>query len=201
MSGIMSGNYDKIYARYAQGKGEDGRETESRTAALEFYYTKQHLDGYITKDKSVLEVGCGTGYYGLYYADRCLKYVGIDFIPQHIEIFNKKITENTLVNTSCQVGDATNLESIPDNSFDVVLCLGPMYHLPPEERELVFTECTRVCKAGGITAFAYITSSARMPALVACTTRIPTPKQTSMYWKKARTTCAPDCSTTLCRRK
>ncbi len=31
-----------------------------------------------------------------------------------------------------------------------------MYHLPPHERELVLAECTRVCKDGGIVAFAYI---------------------------------------------
>jgi ubiquinone/menaquinone biosynthesis C-methylase UbiE len=154
----MSSNYDKILARYAQGKGEEGRESESRTNALEFYYTKKHLDGYITKDKRVLEVGCGTGYYGLYYADCCLEYVGIDLILQHIEIFNKKIAENKFANVSCQVGDATNLENIPDNWFDVVLCLGPMYHLPPDERNLVFAECNRVCKTDGIAAFAYITS-------------------------------------------
>jgi len=31
-----------------------------------------------------------------------------------------------------------------------------MFHLPPEERELVFAECRRVCKPGGIITFAYI---------------------------------------------
>lgn len=31
-----------------------------------------------------------------------------------------------------------------------------MYHLPPEERELAFMEAIRVCKRGGLLAFAYI---------------------------------------------
>ena len=44
----MSSNYDKLVARYSQSNGEDGRYMESRTNALEFYYTKKHLDGYIT---------------------------------------------------------------------------------------------------------------------------------------------------------
>ena len=31
-----------------------------------------------------------------------------------------------------------------------------MYHLPPNERELVFAECARVCKMNGVIALAYI---------------------------------------------
>ncbi|MDD4496222.1 MAG: class I SAM-dependent methyltransferase [Eubacteriales bacterium] len=151
----MSSNQDIIFARYG-GNKEDGRETSSRTASLEFYYTKKHLDSFIKGDSRVLEMGCATGHYGFYYADKCKEYVGIDLYPPHIELFSQRIRDKKLNNISCQIGDATNLVNIPNDSFDVVLCLGPMYHLPSEERELVFTECHRVCKAEGIVAFAYI---------------------------------------------
>jgi len=154
----MSDYKEKVFVRYGKGKAEGTRENESRTSALEFYYTKKHMDEFITKNKRVLEVGCGTGYYGLYYADKCLEYVGIDLFPPHIDLFNQKIAENKLNNVSCQIGDALNLENIPDGSFDVVLCFGPMYHLPPDEREIVFAKCNRVCKPGGIAAFAYVVS-------------------------------------------
>ena len=53
----MPSNYDKIAARYSQSNGEDTRESESRHNALEFHYTKKHLEGLITKEKRVLEVG------------------------------------------------------------------------------------------------------------------------------------------------
>jgi len=36
------------------------------------------------------------------------------------------------------------------------LVLGPMYHLPPKDRELVFQESIRVCKPGGKLCYAYI---------------------------------------------
>ncbi|MCL2517624.1 MAG: class I SAM-dependent methyltransferase, partial [Oscillospiraceae bacterium] len=154
----MSNYKEQIIKRYGEGSAEDGRENYSRTSALEFHYTKKHLEGFITPDSRVLEIGCATGYYGMYYADKCREYVGVDLFPPHIEIFKQKIIDNTLTNVSCQVGDALNLQTIPDSSFDVVLCFGPMYHLPPEERELAFAECKRVCKTGGVTAFAYITT-------------------------------------------
>lgn len=153
----MSTNQDKVFDRYTVGK-EDGRETYSRNDGLEYHYTKKHLEGFINPTDEVLEIGCATGYYGFYYADKCREYVGVDLFPPHIELLNQRIKERKIANMSSQVGDATNLESIPDNSFDVALCLGPMYHLPPEERELVFAECRRVCKNGGIVAFAYIVS-------------------------------------------
>ena len=152
----MSNYKEQIIKRYGEGSAEDGRDNYSRTSALEFHYTKKHMDKFITPDTCVLEIGCATGYYGMYFADKCKEYDGVDLFPPHIEIFKQKIIDNKLTNVSCQVGDGTNLENIPDSSFDVVLCLGPMYHLPPEERELVFAECKRVCKPDGVTAFAYI---------------------------------------------
>ena len=41
----------------------------------------------------MLELGCGTGYYGMYFADMCAEYTGIDITPENIEIFNRKIKE------------------------------------------------------------------------------------------------------------
>jgi len=152
----MSSNTDKIHAQYGDGMKEDVRAGKSKTSGLEFHYTKQAMGEYINKDARVLEIGCATGYYALHFADKCKEYVGVDLSPPHIEIFKQKIADNKLANVSCQVGDAVRLDGMEDASFDVVCCFGPMYHLPPDERELVFAECARVCKPGGIAAFAYI---------------------------------------------
>lgn len=151
----MSIHEIKMLEQYSLGK-EDGRASLSRSSSLEFHYTKKHLEGFIKKTDRVLEVGCATGYYGFYYADQCQEYLGIDIVPDHIRLFQQKIVESKIKNIACQLGDATDLNKIDGESFDVVLCLGPMYHLPPNERELVFSECTRVCKTDGVIAFAYI---------------------------------------------
>ncbi len=151
----MSSNRDKVFEKYSS-KSEDGRENFSRNDGLEYHYTKKHLEGIITKEDRVLEIGCATGYYGFYYADKCREYVGVDLFPPHIELFHQRIQEQDVRNLSCQIGDATNLENIPDGSFDVVLSLGPMYHLSKTERGLAFSEAARVCKDGGYLAFAYI---------------------------------------------
>ena len=65
----MARNEGRIREKYRGGE-EEGRATRSRYAGLEFYYTKRHLDGYVGRDASVVELGCGTGYYALHFADR-----------------------------------------------------------------------------------------------------------------------------------
>lgn len=152
---MMAKNKDKILAQYSTGKEHD-RPASDRNTGLEFHYTKKHLEGFVKPDDKVLEVGCGTGYYGLYFADKCNAYHGIDIVPLHIELFERAVKEREYANVTCELGDATDLDTISDSSYDVVLCLGPLYHLPQQERELVFSECKRVCKSGGILAFAYI---------------------------------------------
>lgn len=153
----MSSNQEKVIERYRE-RPEEGRQNYSRNDGLEFHYTKKHLEEFINKDSKVLEIGCATGHYAFYFADKCMEYTGVDLLDFHINTFYKKIIESGIKNISCQVGDATNLANIASDSFDVVLCLGPMYHLPLEERKLVFAECKRVCKKGGVIALAYINS-------------------------------------------
>lgn len=53
--------------------------------------------------------------------------------------------------------DATDLSIFADETFDVVLNMGPFYHLITEaQREKCLSECLRVMKKGGILVTAYI---------------------------------------------
>lgn len=151
----MSSNENKVKEKY-QDAGEEKRAAQSRYSGLEFHYTKKHISEYINQNTKVVELGCGTGYYAMHFSDKCKEYVGVDITPQNIALFNEKVKAQGLRNVKGLIGDATNLSNISDNYFDVVLCLGPLYHLPPDERELVFAECRRICKNNGIVVFSYI---------------------------------------------
>lgn len=152
----MASNKELILQKYGNGQKEERRATSSRTDYLmQFHYTKKIVNDYITTESHVAEIGCGTGYYGIYLADKCKEYYGIDIVPGNIEIFNKKIKNANLNNVQADLGDATNLAALNDKCFDVVLVFGPMYHLPREERQLVFRESYRICKDNGIVLFAY----------------------------------------------
>lgn len=151
----MSSNEANVRAKYKNGE-EELRATQSRFTALEFHYTKKHLAQYIHPEARVLELGFGTGYYAMEFSSQCKEYTGVDIVPEHIACLQEKIDRLGLKNVTAQWGDATNLPQFADESFDVVLCLGPLYHLPAAERAQVFAQCRRICKRGGIAAFAYI---------------------------------------------
>lgn len=152
----MASNREKMQKNYKDATREDGRFLRDRASMMESHYTKKFISQYISLDTSVVEIGCGTGHYGMFLADKCKSYLGIDITPENIDVFNNKITESGLTNVKAQIGDATKLIAVADKIYDVVLVLGPMYHLPPEEREMVFEESKRICKNNGIIIYAYI---------------------------------------------
>lgn len=152
----MASNKENIIAKYGDGTKEERRSDGTRTDyMMEFHYTKKFISKYITRNSIVAEIGCGTGYYGMYLSDKCNQYLGIDIVPGNINVFREKIKNNNLTNVKAEVGDAIDLNSLNDNSFDVVLVFGPMYHLPPSEQHFVYEESKRICKNGGILVFAY----------------------------------------------
>jgi ubiquinone/menaquinone biosynthesis C-methylase UbiE len=152
----MASNENLVRDTYSNSLHEDLRSTSSRANSLEFHYTKKFASQHISPATSVIELGCGAGYYGVYFADKCKEYVGIDLSPENINAFRSKIESGKLRNVKALVGDATKLGNIEDCRFDVVMALGPMYHLPEKERDIVFSECKRICKQGGIIVVAYI---------------------------------------------
>jgi ubiquinone/menaquinone biosynthesis C-methylase UbiE len=123
---------------------------------MEYHYTKKTLSEYITQDMSVAEIGCATGYYASFFAEKCASYLGIDLSPENVALFNRKMADQDINNAKAEVGDATDLRGVADGSFDAVLTLGPLYHLPEDERPLAIRESRRICKDGGFLAFAYI---------------------------------------------
>jgi len=152
----MAYNFEFIREKYQYTDKEETRFSESRAAGLEAHYTKKQLEVLVDKQSSVLELGCGTGYYGLYLADKCNDYLGVDIVPENVERFSQRIKDGKYSNISAKVGDATCLDFIKSESYDVVLVLGPMYHLPPKDRDLVFKESIHVCKPGGKICYAYV---------------------------------------------
>jgi len=152
----MAFNEKLVSEFYDDPERENNRSTVSKARGIEFHYTKKILDKYISNELTVLEIGCATGYYGLYLYDKCKEYIGIDIVPKNIENFDKKINELGIKKIKTLVGDAVNLSNIGNDAFDIVLNLGPMYHLSHQERELSMLESKRVCKSKGIIMCSYI---------------------------------------------
>lgn len=136
---------------------EDKRLVKDRIHNIEYLTTTHILDKYIESGMTVLDDGAGTGRYSFYYASKGCKVEAVDIVPKHVNIIKEKIEKSVGLDMNAYVGDATDLSKCKDESFDVVLCLGPMYHLKKQEdRDKCISESLRVLKKGGILAVAYI---------------------------------------------
>lgn len=111
----------------------------------------------IIHDKSkILDCAAETGIYSFWLADKGHEVTATGITPRHIEIMNQTLA-NKNYNMDTAVLDATDMSCFADNSFDIVLNMGPYYHLITEaQREKCMKECIRVLKKGGLLVTAYI---------------------------------------------
>src|SRR6266568_6518135 len=101
----------------------------------------------ITKGLKVLDLGCGDGTTALPEAKLGADVSGIDIARYLVEAGNRRAQEHGLTNLKFQEGDASNLEQVPDKSFDLVVSIfGAMFAPKPFE---VAKEMVRVTRPGG----------------------------------------------------
>ena len=146
-------NIISYYNRYT----EEDRLTQRNTNILEFETTKYLLKDYIKENSTILETGAGTGIYSFYFSGLGHEVLATDLVPRHVELMKDKALKDNVKNLTVDLLDATDLSLLPDDSFDTVLCLGPMYHLTREQdQKRCIEEGLRVLKKDGILAVAYI---------------------------------------------
>lgn len=147
-------NVVSFYEKY----DEATRLSRDNARKVEFTMTVNLLNQYIKPKDKILELGAGTGAYSFYYARKGNCVEATDLTPKHIKIMEEKLKEeNNNLNLHIELADATDLQKFQDESFDVINCLGPMYHIKSEEdREKCVKEALRVLKPGGILAVSYI---------------------------------------------
>ena len=122
---------------------------------IEFITTTNYIEKYLKPGDRILEIGAGTGAYSLYYANKGYKVDAIELSKSNVEVFKSKITKDLDVNVI--QGNAVDLSVYKDNTFDITLCLGPLYHLfKEEETTLAIKEAIRVTKPGGKIYLAFI---------------------------------------------
>jgi SAM-dependent methyltransferase len=101
----------------------------------------------ITKGMKVLDLGCGDGTTALPAAKLGAEVLGIDIARNLVEAGNKRAAEQGLRNLKFQEGDASNLEQLPDQAFDLVISIfGAMFAPKPFD---VAREMVRVTRPGG----------------------------------------------------
>src|SRR5262245_46738510 len=112
---------------------------------LEFERTKEIITRYLSAPPlKIIDVGGGPGVYSAWLADRGDDVYLVDPVGLHVN--QARSAHSRII---AEIGDARQLAHA-DASFDIVLLLGPLYHLVArEDRLLALSEARRVVRPGG----------------------------------------------------
>src|SRR5277367_4211579 len=101
----------------------------------------------IAKRLKVLDLGCGDGTTAVPAAKRGAEVLGVDIASNLVEAGNRRVKEMGLTNIRFEEGDASNLDGLRDDSFDLVVSIfGAMFAPKPFD---VAKEMVRVTRPGG----------------------------------------------------
>lgn len=143
----------EVYRRF----NEDTRLTKSKAAQVEFLTTVRYIDRYLTPGAKILDIGAGAGEYSLHFARQGYNVCALELADSNIDAFRAKLRPSDPI--ELVQGNALDLSCYEDESFDIVLLFGPLYHLHSDADKLrCIAEAKRVCKPDGKIFFAFISN-------------------------------------------
>ncbi|MBO3446291.1 class I SAM-dependent methyltransferase [Clostridium sp. CCUG 7971] len=139
-------NIDNVLEFYENG-AENGR-LKRGLGKIELHRTKEILNKYINnKNNIIYDVGGGIGVYSYWLAEKGNNVHLLELAHSAVKFAIENQSKTTFIAEVC---DARNLNR-DDESADVVLLMGPLYHLQNKcDREQVLREAKRVLKKGGL---------------------------------------------------
>ncbi len=141
-------------------KFNEDKRLNSRHGQVEFITSMKYIHDYLPllmeeSDPSsvkVLDIGAGTGRYSIPLAEEGYDVTAVELVKHNLSRLRQK---SSLV--KAHQGNAVKLSGLEDESFDLTLLFGPMYHLKSEEEKIAaLSEAKRVTKPGGYIMVAYI---------------------------------------------
>ena len=132
--------------------GTDDEPARLARQQLERDMTLRYFDAYLPAHGRLLEVGAAAGAYTLWLAQRGYRLVAVDLSKKLSEECRRRVVEAGFeANVDCRIADARNLAAVPENDFDAVLLMGPLYHLVlRNDRIKALREACSRLKPGGL---------------------------------------------------
>ncbi len=145
MSDFVRRYYDESAER------EWGRLVRDPYHMLEYIVTMYHIEKHLSRNGLILDAGGGPGRYTIELAKRGYDVVLLDLSPASLEVARREIRDAGVEERVVQIieGTITDLSGFGDESFDAVLCLGPLSHiLETGDQQKTAGELVRVAKKG-----------------------------------------------------
>lgn len=139
----------------------DKRIKQDQAHLIEFYTSLKTISKYVSKESKILEIGCGTGNYSIELADKCKSLLAVDLMDNLLDVLRMKTKRTKCRNISCMQLNILDIGSKIKEKFDIILCMGPLYHLNKKnDRKKCFNNLKKLAHKDTIFIFTYITSSA-----------------------------------------
>ncbi|MBQ8402419.1 MAG: GNAT family N-acetyltransferase [Clostridia bacterium] len=149
---LRTETYDALTAYYNR-YDEEGR-LLSNHGQVEYRTTMRYIHRYLHPGARILEIGAGTGRYSLALAAEGYAVTAVELIPHNLTLLREKIVPGMSIET--YEGNALDLSFLPAGAYDMVLLLGPVYHLYREEDKITaLKEALRLTRSGGVLGIAY----------------------------------------------
>lgn len=151
---------------YTDHCDEDSR-LRSRHGMVEYLTTMRYIEKYLFPGARIMEIGAGTGRYSHSLAQMGYQVDAVELVQHNIDVFKANTREGERV--TIRQGNALDLSSFADETYDITLLLGPMYHLfTVEEQKQAMAEAIRVTKKGGVVFAAYCNNDATVVSFCFC---------------------------------
>lgn len=139
---------EKYYNKF----NEDKRLTH-RHGIVEYTISMKYIQKYILKTPSkIIDIGAGTGRYSVALSDLGHDVTAVELVKHNLNVIKEKSKKVNAI-----LGNALNLQKFADNTFDIAILFGPMYHLFTYEDKLkALKEAKRVTKTGGFIFVGYV---------------------------------------------
>lgn len=144
-------------------KFNEEKRLNSRHGQVEFRVSMKYIHEYLDRaaaqnknaaalrDIKILDIGAGTGRYSVALANEGYDVTAVELVKYNLGILKQKASSVRAIQ-----GNAMNLKKLDDESFDVTLLFGPMYHLFGfADKSKALGEAKRVTKKGGVILVAY----------------------------------------------
>lgn len=114
---------------------------------LRFFKFLKKEEKYIIENRTILDLGCGTGRNSNYLAERSNKVIGIEISKEALNIAKTRAIDLG-VEVDYRLDDIGEPYNIEDNSIDIVLDVTSSNSLDEKGREVYLREVNRVLKNG-----------------------------------------------------
>lgn len=150
---------------YYENYDENGRLQKDNVHKVEFLTTINYFDKLFCNKSRILDVCAGTGVYSFYLAEKGHCVTACDLVEHNVKVIRSS-PESVRLN-DIKVCNVLDLSCFQDKSFDIVLCMGALYHLKNiQEKERAVNECKRVLKPDGLLVLSYLNKFACIAANV-----------------------------------